>query len=158
LEKRLLDLNRHTYILDGDNLRHGLNRDLGFTKADRVENIRRVGEVSSLMVDAGLITIASFISPYKAERQMARDLLGDKFFIEIFINTPLDVAESRDVKGLYAKARAGEIKNFTGIDSDYEVPENPEIEIDTTKLSAAEAAEIIVKYLKDNGFLSGYDL
>lgn len=158
LEKRLLDLNRHTYILDGDNLRHGLNRDLGFTKVDRVENIRRVGEVSSLMVDAGLITIASFISPYKAERQMARDLLGDKFFIEIFINTPLDVAESRDVKGLYAKARAGEIKNFTGIDSDYEVPENPEIEIDTTKLSAAEAAEIIVKYLKDNGFLSGYDL
>ncbi|MDG1521865.1 MAG: sulfate adenylyltransferase subunit CysN [Hellea sp.] len=158
LEKRLLDLNRHTYILDGDNLRHGLNRDLGFTKVDRVENIRRVGEVSSLMVDAGLITIASFISPYKAERQMARDLLGDKFFIEIFISTPLDVAESRDVKGLYAKARAGEIKNFTGIDSDYEVPENPEIEIDTTKLSAAEAAEIIVKYLKDNGFLSGYDL
>jgi len=158
LEKRLLDLNRHTYILDGDNLRHGLNRDLGFTKVDRVENIRRVGEVSSLMVDAGLITIASFISPYKAERQMARDLLGDKFFIEIFINTPLDVAESRDVKGLYAKARAGEIKNFTGIDSDYEVPENPEIEIDTTKVSAAEAAEIIVKYLKDNGFLSGYDL
>ena len=112
LEKRLLDLNRHTYILDGDNLRHGLNRDLGFTKVDRVENIRRVGEVSSLMVDAGLITIASFISPYKAERQMARDLLGDKFFIEIFINTPLDVAESRDVKGLYAKARAGEIKKF----------------------------------------------
>ena len=158
LEKRLLDLNRHTYILDGDNLRHGLNRDLGFTKVDRVENIRRVGEVSSLMVDAGLITIASFISPYKAERQMARDLLGDKFFIEIFINTPLDVAESRDVKGLYAKARAGEIKNFTGIDSDYEVPENPEIEIDTSKVSAAEAAEIIVKYLKDNGFLSGYDL
>ena len=158
LEKRLLDLNRHTYILDGDNLRHGLNRDLGFTKADRVENIRRVGEVSSLMVDAGLITIASFISPYKAERQMARDLLGDKFFIEIFINTPLDVAESRDVKGLYAKARAGEIKNFTGIDSDYEVPENPEIEIDTTKLSASEAAEFIVKYLKDNGYLSGYDL
>ena len=158
LEKRLLDLNRHTYILDGDNLRHGLNRDLGFTKVDRVENIRRVGEVSSLMVDAGLITIASFISPYKAERQMARDLLGDKFFIEIFINTPLDVAESRDVKGLYAKARAGEIKNFTGIDSDYEVPENPEIEIDTTKLSASEAAEFIVKYLKDNGYLSGYDL
>jgi bifunctional enzyme CysN/CysC len=158
LEKRLLDLNRHTYILDGDNLRHGLNRDLGFTKVDRVENIRRVSEVSSLMVDAGLITIASFISPYKAERQMARDLLGDKFFIEIFINTPLDVAESRDVKGLYAKARAGEIKNFTGIDSDYEVPENPEIEIDTTKLSAAEATEIIIKYLKDNGFLSGYDL
>jgi bifunctional enzyme CysN/CysC len=158
LEKRLLDLNRHTYILDGDNLRHGLNRDLGFTKVDRVENIRRVSEVSSLMVDAGLITIASFISPYKAERQMARDLLGDKFFIEIFINTPLDVAESRDVKGLYAKARAGEIKNFTGIDSDYEVPENPEIEIDTTKLSAAAATEIIIKYLKDNGFLSGYDL
>jgi bifunctional enzyme CysN/CysC len=158
VERRLVDLNRHTYILDGDNLRHGLNRDLGFTKVDRVENIRRVSEVSSLMVDAGLIAIASFISPYKAERKMARDLLGDKFFIEIFINTPLDVAESRDVKGLYAKARAGEIKNFTGIDSDYEVPENPEIEIDTTKLSAAEATEMILKYLKDNGFLSGYDI
>ena len=158
VERRLVDLNRHTYILDGDNLRHGLNRDLGFTKVDRVENIRRVSEVSSLMVDAGLIAIASFISPYKAERKMARDLLGDKFFIEIFINTPLDVAESRDVKGLYAKAREGEIKNFTGIDSDYEVPENPEIEIDTTKLSAAEATEMIVKYLKDNGFLSGYDI
>lgn len=158
LEKRLLDLNRHTYILDGDNLRHGLNRDLGFTKVDRVENIRRVSEVASLMVDAGLITIASFISPYKAERQMARNLLGDKFFIEIFINTPLDVAESRDVKGLYAKARAGEIKNFTGIDSEYENPENPEIEIDTTKVSANQASEIILSYLKDNGYLSGYNL
>ena len=158
LEKRLLDLNRHTYILDGDNLRHGLNRDLGFTKVDRVENIRRVSEVASLMVDAGLITIASFISPYKAERKMARNLLGDKFFIEIFINTPLDVAESRDVKGLYAKARAGEIKNFTGIDSEYENPENPEIEIDTTKVSANQASEIILSYLKDNGYLSGYNL
>jgi len=158
LEKRLLDLNRHTYILDGDNLRHGLNRDLGFTKVDRVENIRRVSEVASLMVDAGLITIASFISPYKEERQMARNLLGDKFFIEIFINTPLDVAESRDVKGLYAKARAGEIKNFTGIDSEYENPENPEIEIDTTKVSANQASEIILSYLKDNGYLSGYNL
>ena len=158
LEKRLLDLNRHTYILDGDNLRHGLNRDLGFTKVDRVENIRRVSEVASLMVDAGLITIASFISPYKEERKMARNLLGDKFFIEIFINTPLDVAESRDVKGLYAKARAGEIKNFTGIDSEYENPENPEIEIDTTKVSANQASEIILSYLKDNGYLSGYNL
>ena len=157
VEKRLLDLGRHTYTLDGDNVRHGLNRDLGFTKEDRVENVRRIGEVAKLMVDAGLITMASFISPYKAERQLARGLLEEGEFVEVFVNTPLDVAEKRDVKGLYAKARAGEIKNFTGIDSEYQAPENPEIEIDTTKMSADEAAEIIVKYLNDNGLLSAYD-
>ncbi|MEP1230838.1 MAG: sulfate adenylyltransferase subunit CysN [Litorimonas sp.] len=157
VEKRLLDLGRHTYTLDGDNVRHGLNRDLGFTKEDRVENIRRIGEVAKLMVDAGLITMASFISPYRAERQMARRLLDDKEFVEIFINTPLDVAESRDVKGLYAKARAGEIKNFTGIDSEYQAPENPEIEIQTTQMSADDAAEMIVAYLEDNGFLAGFE-
>jgi len=156
VEKRLLDLSRHTYTLDGDNVRHGLNRDLGFTKEDRVENIRRIGEVARLMVDAGLITMASFISPYRAERQMARDLLEDGEFVEIFVNTPLEVAESRDVKGLYAKARAGEIKNFTGIDSEYQAPENPEIEVNTVEMSADEAAEMIVKYLDDNGFLDGY--
>ena len=157
VEKRLLDLGRHTYTLDGDNVRHGLNRDLGFTKEDRVENVRRIGEVAKLMVDAGLITMASFISPYKAERQLARGLLEEGEFVEVFVNTPLDVAEKRDVKGLYAKARAGEIKNFTGIDSEYQAPENPEIEIDTTQMSADEAAEMIVKYLNDNGLLSAYD-
>jgi len=156
VEKRLLDLGRHTYTLDGDNVRHGLNRDLGFTKEDRVENIRRIGEIARLMVDAGLITMASFISPYRTERQMARDLLEEHEFVEIFVNTPLEVAEARDVKGLYAKARAGEIKNFTGIDSEYQRPENPEIEVNTVELSADDAAEMIVKYLHDNGFLDGY--
>jgi len=154
VEKRLLDLGRHTYTLDGDNVRHGLNRDLGFTKEDRVENIRRIGEVARLMVDAGLITMASFISPYRAERQMARDLLEDGEFIEIFGNTPLNVAEDRDVKGLYAKARAGEIKNFTGIDSEYQAPQNAEIIVNTTEMSAEDAAEMIVDYLKSNGWLS----
>ena len=156
VEKRLLDLGRHTYTLDGDNVRHGLNRDLNFSKADRVENIRRIGEVAKLMVDAGLITMASFISPYRAERQMARDLLEDREFVEIFVNTPLEVAEKRDVKGLYAKARRGEIKNFTGIDSEYQAPENPEIEVNTVEMSADDAAEMIVKYLEDNGFLEGF--
>lgn len=155
VEKRLLDLGRHTYTLDGDNVRHGLNRDLGFTKEDRVENIRRIGEVARLMVDAGLITMASFISPYRAERQMARDLLEDGEFIEIFVNTPLDVAESRDVKGLYAKARAGEIKNFTGIDSEYQEPKKAEITVNTVEMSAEEAAEMIVDYMKENGWLAG---
>ena len=157
VEKRLLDLGRHTYTLDGDNVRHGLNRDLNFSKADRVENIRRIGEVSRLMVDAGLITMASFISPYRAERQLARDLLEEGEFIEIFVNTPLEVAEERDVKGLYAKARAGEIKNFTGIDSEYQAPQKAEIEVNTVEMSADDAAEMIVTYLKDNGFLAGYE-
>jgi len=157
VEKKLLDMGRHTYTLDGDNVRHGLNRDLGFTKEDRVENIRRIAEVAKLMVDAGLITMASFISPYRAERQMARDLLGDKEFVEIFVNTPLTVAEERDVKGLYAKARRGEIKNFTGIDSEYQQPENPDINVNTVKMSAEEAAGMIVKYLDENGYLSGFE-
>ncbi len=157
VEKKLLDMGRHTYTLDGDNVRHGLNRDLGFTKADRVENIRRIGEVAHLMVDAGLITMASFISPYRAERQMARDLLEDREFVEIFVDTPLKVAEERDVKGLYAKARRGEIKNFTGIDSEYQIPENPEIHIKTVNMSAEQAAEHVVKYLEKNGFLTGFE-
>ena len=154
VEKRLLDLGRHTYTLDGDNVRHGLNRDLNFSKAGRVENIRRIGEVARLMVDAGLITMASFISPYRAERDMARNLLEEGEFIEIYVNTPLDVAESRDVKGLYAKARAGEIKNFTGIDSEYQAPENAEIVINTVDMTAEAAAELIVDYLKENGWLT----
>ncbi len=158
VEKRLFDMGRHTYILDGDNVRHGLNKDLGFTEADRVENIRRVGEVSKLMADAGLIVLASFISPYRAERQMARRLMDDSEFIEIFVDTPLDVVEKRDVKGLYAKARRGEIKNFTGIDSEYQIPQNPEITVSTVKLSAKQAADKIVSYLEDNGLLAGTQL
>ena len=136
----------HTYILDGDNIRHGLNKDLGFTEADRIENIRRISEVSKLMTDAGLIVITAFISPFESERNMVRKLLDVGEFIEIFIDTPLQIAEKRDVKGLYAKARAGELKNFTGIDSPYERPSKPEITIDTRKLSVDEAADTIVKY------------
>nr|MBP9232920.1 adenylyl-sulfate kinase [Phenylobacterium sp.] len=139
---------RHTYILDGDNVRHGLNRDLGFTDEDRVENIRRVAEVSKLMVDAGLIVLVSFISPFRAERRLARDLQVEGDFVEVYIDTPLAVAEARDVKGLYKKARAGELKNFTGIDSPYEEPEAPEIRIDTTKTSPTEAAEQITAWLE----------
>ena len=136
----------HTYILDGDNIRHGLNKDLGFTEADRIENIRRISEVSKLMTDAGLIVITAFISPFESERNMVRKILDIGEFIEIFIDTPLQIAEKRDVKGLYAKARAGELKNFTGIDSPYERPAKPEITIDTRKLSVDEAADTIVKY------------
>ena len=136
----------HTYLLDGDNIRHGLNKDLGFTEADRIENIRRISEVSKLMTDAGLIVITAFISPFESERNMVRKLLDVGEFIEIFIDTPLQIAEKRDVKGLYAKARAGELKNFTGIDSPYERPAKPEITIDTRKLSVDEAADTIVKY------------
>jgi len=153
VEKRLCDLGRHTYTLDGDNVRHGLNKDLGFTDADRVENIRRVSEAAKLMVDAGLIVLVSFISPFQSERRMAREMVEDGEFIEVFVSTPLAVCEKRDVKGLYAKARRGEIKNFTGIDSDYEAPENPEITLDTSKVSAADAATEIVEHLKKNGYL-----
>ena len=154
VDQILFERGRHTYTLDGDNIRHGLNRDLGFTKEDRVENIRRIGEVSRLMNNAGLITMCSFISPYRAERQMVRDKSGEGAFIEIFVDTPLAVAEKRDVKGLYKRARAGEIKNFTGIDSEYQPPENPEIHIDTVKTSAEDAAEQIVDYLEAKGFLT----
>ncbi len=148
LDKRLHAAGRHTYILDGDNVRHGLNRDLGFTDADRVENIRRVAEVSKLMVDAGLIVLVSFISPFRAERRLARDLLGEGEFVEVHVDTPLAEAERRDVKGLYAKARSGELKNFTGIDSPYEAPESPEIRIDTTSMSPEDAAEAIFAKLE----------
>jgi bifunctional enzyme CysN/CysC len=147
VEKALVRMNRHTFLLDGDNVRHGLNKDLGFADADRVENIRRVGEVARLMTDAGLIVITSFISPFRAEREMVRELIAQGEFFEIFIDTPLADAEARDVKGLYKKARAGKLKNFTGIDSPYEPPEHPEIHIDTTKVTPEEAAEIIVARL-----------
>ena len=151
VEKRLLAEGRHTYLLDGDNVRHGLNKDLGFTEADRVENIRRVAEVARLMVDAGLIVLVSFISPFRAERRMARELMGESEFVEVFIDTPIAEAERRDVKGLYAKARAGELKNFTGVDSPYEPPEHPEIRIDTTRVSAEDAAEQIFAWLERGG-------
>jgi bifunctional enzyme CysN/CysC len=147
VEKKLHALGRHCYLLDGDNLRHGLNKDLGFTEADRVENIRRVAEVSRLMVDAGLIVLTAFISPFRAERAMARSLVGEGEFIEVFVDTPLNVAETRDVKGLYAKARRGELSNFTGIDSPYEAPENPELVINTVNSTADAAADQVVAML-----------
>ncbi len=147
VEKKLAARGRHTFLLDGDNIRHGLNRDLGFTEADRIENIRRVGEVARLMADAGLIVLTAFISPFRAERHMVRRMVPEGEFIEVFVDTPLEEAEKRDAKGLYAKARAGDLKNFTGIDSPYEVPENPEIRIDTTKMTAEEAADVIVEKL-----------
>ena len=147
VERKLNALGRHTYLLDGDNVRHGLNRDLGFSEADRVENIRRVAEVGRLMLDAGLITLVSFISPFRAERELARSLAGDGAFLEIFVDTPLALAEQRDPKGLYQKARRGELKNFTGIDSPYEPPLAPDIHIDTSRESAEAAAERIVDYL-----------
>jgi bifunctional enzyme CysN/CysC len=146
-------MGKHTYLLDGDNVRHGLNKDLGFTDADRVENIRRVGETARLLVDAGLITLVSFISPFRSERQMARGLLEDGEFLEIYVDTPLSVCEERDIKGLYAKARAGEIKNFTGIDSDYEVPENAELILDGANLPPEEAADLVIEYLKKHDFI-----
>ena len=153
VQRRLYATGRHSFILDGDNVRHGLNRDLGFTDADRVENIRRVAEVSKLMVEAGLIMLVSFISPFRAERDLARNLMEEGEFIEIFVNTPLSVAETRDPKGLYKKARAGNLKNFTGIDSPYEAPENPEIEINTAEMSVEDAAERVIKGLIERGII-----
>jgi bifunctional enzyme CysN/CysC len=147
LEKRLLSEGRHTYLLDGDNVRHGLNRDLGFTEADRVENIRRIAEVAKLMVDAGLIVLVSFISPYRAERRMARELFAAGEFIEVFVDTPLEECERRDPKGLYAKARRGELQNFTGIDSSYEAPENPEIHLHSSELTAELSMQQILEKL-----------
>ena len=147
VEKTLHLLNRHTFLLDGDNIRHGLNKDLGFTETDRIENIRRVGEVAKLMADAGLIVLTAFISPFRAERDMVRAMMPEGEFVEIFVDTPLAVAEARDVKGLYKKARAGQLKNFTGIDSPYEPPEKPDIRVNTVEMSAAEAAEHIVRQL-----------
>ncbi len=153
LEKKLYAMGKHTYLLDGDNVRHGLNRDLGFTDADRVENIRRICEVARLMADAGLIVITSFISPFASERQMAREMMERGEFFEIHVDTPLHICEQRDEKGLYAKARAGELKNFTGIDSAYEIPENPDIKIDSDKLSPDDAAKMIIAHLQNCGRL-----
>ena len=144
---------KHTYLLDGDNVRHGLNKDLGFTDADRVENIRRVAEVARLMVDAGLIVLVSFISPFRSERRMVRDLVAEGEFIEVFVDTPLEEAEKRDVKGLYKKARRGELQHFTGIDSPYEAPEHAEIRIDTIATSPDEAVELIVQKLSSAGIV-----
>ncbi len=154
VDKRLVAAGRHTYVLDGDNVRHGLNKDLGFTAQDRVENIRRVAEVAKLMADAGLITLVSFISPFRSERRMARELMLPGEFLEVYVDTPLAVAEARDPKGLYRKARRGELSNFTGIDSPYEAPENAEIRIDTTRLSSEQAAELIVETLDRAGLLT----
>jgi bifunctional enzyme CysN/CysC len=154
VERKLYALGRHTYLLDGDNVRHGLNKDLGFSEVDRVENIRRVGEVARLMVDAGLITLVSFISPFRSERSMSRKLVGEGEFFEVFVDTPMAIAEDRDPKGLYKKARRGELKNFTGIDSPYEAPENPEVRIDTTNMSPEQAAETIIAHLVEAGVLA----
>ena len=154
IEQKLHALGHHTYLLDGDNVRHGLTKDLGFTDADRVENIRRVGEVARLMVDAGLIVLTAFISPFRAERSMARSLVEEGEFVEVFVDTPLEVAEQRDVKGLYKKARRGELKNFTGIDSPYEAPEEPEIRLDTTRLSLEAAADAVITTLRLRGVIS----
>ncbi len=147
VEKRLALMNRHTFLLDGDNVRHGLNKDLGFTESDRIENIRRVGEVAKLMADAGLIVLTAFISPFRAERDMVRAMLPQGEFVEIFVDTPLDIAEARDVKGLYKKARAGALKNFTGIDSPYEAPANPDIRVNTAEMTVEQAADHIIRYL-----------
>ena len=153
VEKKLLAMGRHSYLLDGDNVRHGLNRDLGFTDADRVENVRRVAEVARLMVDAGLIVITAFISPFRAERALARGLVAEGEFVEVHVDTPLDVAEARDVKGLYKKARRGELKNFTGIDSPYEPPEAPELRVNTTATSPDAAADQVIARLRELGLV-----
>ena len=153
VDAKLHELGARSFVLDGDNIRHGLNQDLGFTDADRVENIRRVSEVSKLMVDAGLIVLVAFISPFRAERRMARQMMAEDEFIEIHIDTPLELAETRDVKGLYAKARKGEIKNFTGIDSPYEAPRNPELRLETAKKSPDDLAEEILQFMREKGFL-----
>lgn len=150
VEQKLFELGHHTYLLDGDNVRHGLNKDLGFSDSDRVENIRRIGEMAKLFADAGLIVLSAFISPFKADRQMVRDLVEEGEFVEIHIDTPLSVCEQRDPKGLYKKARQGEIKNFTGIDSSYEVPESPEIALNTAECDIEACAEKVIAYLKQH--------
>jgi len=154
LEKRLHALGARTYLLDGDNVRHGLNKDLGFTVEDRVENIRRVGEVAKLMVDAGVVVIAAFISPFRSERRMVREMMAAGEFVEVFVNTPLAVAECRDPKGLYKKARRGELRNFTGVDSPYEIPEAPEIVIDTQALTVQAAVDKVHERLNELEFLN----
>jgi bifunctional enzyme CysN/CysC len=153
VERKLHAMGRHTYLLDGDNVRHGLNRDLGFIEADRVENVRRVAETAKLFVDAGLIVLVSLISPFRSERATARELVERQEFIEVFVDTPLPVAESRDPKGLYRKARSGQLKNFTGIDSPYEPPPDPEIHLETTSAGPEELADRIVQFLIDRNYI-----
>lgn len=152
LERRLLELNKHSYLLDGDNVRHGLNQDLGFSDTDRIENIRRVAEVAHLFVDAGMIVLTAFISPFRSDRQLARDKIGSEAFIEVFLDIPLAVCEDRDPKGLYKKARAGQIKSFTGIDSDYEAPIEPEITLNAN-MSIEEAVDAIIATLTEKDFI-----
>jgi len=154
VEQKLFELGHHTYLLDGDNVRHGLNKDLGFSDVDRVENIRRIGELSKLMIDAGLLVMTAFISPFKADRQLVKDLVQQHEFVEVYMDTALEECEKRDPKGLYKKARSGQIKNFTGIDSEYEIPETPEIIINTVELSIEECADKIITYLKDNKIIN----
>ncbi|MFC0297002.1 adenylyl-sulfate kinase [Geobacillus jurassicus] len=153
VEKELHQRGIRTYILDGDNIRHGLNKDLGFSAEDRKENIRRIGEVAKLMVDAGIVTLTAFISPYREDREMVRQLLGEKEFIEIYVKCSLEECERRDPKGLYKKARAGEIKGFTGIDDPYEEPENPELVVETDKQTLEESVKQVITYLEENGYL-----
>jgi adenylylsulfate kinase len=153
VESKLWELSKHTYLLDGDNIRMGLNKGLGFCEEDRVENIRRIGEVSKLFIDAGVIVLSAFISPFQKDRDSVRELVEDGEFIEVFIDTPLEICESRDPKGLYKKARAGEIPNFTGISSPYEAPVNPEIHIKTDEMTLEECALKVVSYLEDKGYL-----
>lgn len=150
VEKKLFDMNHHTYLLDGDNVRYGLNKDLGFSDDDRVENIRRIGEMAKLFVDAGLIVLTAFISPFRADRAIVRQLVAEYEFIEVYMDAPLSVCEQRDPKGLYKKARQGDIKNFTGIDSDYEIPEFAELKINTAEMGVEQCADVIIDYLKAN--------
>ena len=148
VEQKLYEMGHHTYLLDGDNVRHGLNKDLGFSDEDRVENIRRIGETAKLFIDAGLLVLTAFISPFRSDRKLVRELVGHGEFVEIYMSTPIETCEQRDPKGLYDKARKGEITNFTGVDSDYEAPENAEITISTAELSIEQCAEIVIDYLK----------
>ncbi|WP_345969916.1 adenylyl-sulfate kinase [Sulfurimonas sp. HSL1-6] len=154
VEAKLLEMGKHTYLLDGDNIRHGLNKGLGFSDEDRIENIRRIGEVAKLFVDAGEIVLTAFISPFRSDREQVRSLVGAGEFIEVFIDTPLAVCETRDPKGLYKKARAGEIPNFTGIDSPYEAPETPEVHIRNDNIPVEEAAMQVIDYLETKGHLN----
>ena len=153
VERMLIDRGAFAYALDGDNVRHGLNSDLGFAPEDRVENIRRIGEVSKLFADAGALVVSAFISPYRKDRDRIRSLVPEGEFVEVFVDTPLEICEARDPKGLYKKARAGEIKNFTGLDAPYEAPENPEVHLETADLSVDEAAAQVIRYLEDKKIL-----
>ena len=157
VEQKLFELGHHTYLLDGDNVRHGLNKDLGFSNSDRVENIRRIGEMAKLFADAGLIVLTAFISPFQSDRRLVRELVEHNEFIEIYVNTPLEICEQRDPKGLYKRARKGDIKDFTGIDSEYEKPEKSEIIINTDELSIDNCTDFVIDYLKKNKIISSHD-